>query len=251
MQTVVTERHHNFGWYDRITIEGAHYRPVSKEGDIHQLQHVVGKLFTENFVELSDHEINNLIKRGAFQYEEAYFSKALSQLRMRGDDTDVSDLSEDELRTISWKVEWCVRFNNRRESTVAAARPKITMVDLATFIDGEKDLMDRWYLRTYGERRRPGRMITLPGGAKERKPFDYPSPSSLWNWLKAYEAADFRIEAFKPGYDRCGNRDQIDADVRKILDTRPENTWTAAGRQRSTSTTGSTPSSPNSGGPVA
>jgi putative transposase len=219
MQTVTTERHHIFGEYDRITIEGTRYRPVTKVGHVHQLQHVSNKIFTDRFVEFSDNEINTFIARKAFVFEEGYFSKALSQLRMRGDDTDVRGLSEEELRTIAWKVEWCVRFNARRTSAIAEARPKVTMHDLGEFIEQEKDLMDRWYLRSYGERRKAGRMVTLKNGDKERKPFDYPSPSALWNWLKAFEDADYRLEAFKPGYNRCGNRQQLDADILKILNT--------------------------------
>jgi len=221
MQTVVTSRHHLFGEYDRITIEGVRYRPVNKLGDVHQLQHVVGKLFTEKFVEFTDDEINTFITRKSFMFEEGYYSKALSQLRMRGDDTDVRGLSEEELRTIAWKVEWCVRFNTRRTSAVGEARPKITMEDLAAFIESEKDLMDRWYLRSYGERRKPGRFHTLKDGSRERKPFDYPSPSGLWNWLKAFEASDYRLEAFKPQYAKCGNRHQLDADLIRILNTAP------------------------------
>jgi len=129
----------------------------------------------------------------------------LSYLRQLNYNSDLSDLPEEDLRTIAWKTEWCVRFNRRRIDRKAQWRPTQSPPDMKRFIDSEKGLMDRWYLDLYGERRRPGRRIK----GQQRKEFDYPSPSSLRQWLLLFRKHDERMEAFRPGYENSGNRNQI------------------------------------------
>src|SRR5690606_14565942 len=84
----------------------------------------------------------------------------------------------------------------------------------------EKGAVDRWYRQRYGERRKPGRPVRCKDDedTKERKPFDYPSPTALRNWLDRFRCFNERMEAFMPAYENCGNRRQLHPDVEAIVD---------------------------------
>jgi transposase InsO family protein len=178
------------------------------------LQLVTDNLLQDYYVTKSDSEINSLRSKGRLKYERDFYSQTLAYLRLRNDNSDLSDLQEEALRTIAWKTEWCVRFNRRRIDRKAPWRPTQSPPDLKRFIDSEKGLMDRWYFDLYGERRRPGRWIK----GQQRKEFDYPSPSTLRQWLLLFRKHDERMEAFRPGYENSGNRNQINALVVSIVE---------------------------------
>ncbi|TGV76357.1 hypothetical protein EN801_037925, partial [Mesorhizobium sp. M00.F.Ca.ET.158.01.1.1] len=126
------------------------------------LQPVTGDLIAEDFfVVKTDKEINGLIRSKRIRIDEGHYSKALGILRVRFDDSDLSDLSEEDLRTVAWKKEWCVRFLDAAVNVERHWRPRRTVDDCARFIEENADRMDRWYVDTFGERRRPGRR--LPG----------------------------------------------------------------------------------------
>ncbi|WP_315744843.1 MULTISPECIES: hypothetical protein [unclassified Bradyrhizobium] len=195
-------------------MDGQTYRVLGKERDLFQLQLVSHDLLQEFFVTKSDKEINALVRTGRLKHERDFFSKTLGYLRQRNDSSDLSDLPEDALRTIAWKTEWCVRFHRRRIDVTASWRPTHSPADLERFVNSEKGLMDRWYLDTYGERRRPGRRIK----GKVRKDYDYPAPTTLRQWLALFRKHGERMEAFRPGYERCGNRNQMNALAASIVD---------------------------------
>lgn len=201
------ERSHVFGRHDRLVIDGQSFRVDRKVKDTHVLQPVSGDLIAEDyFVPKTDGEINKLLRSKRIRIDEGYYSKTLTILRVRHDDSDLGDLSEAELRTVAWKTEWCVRFLREASNPEGRWRPRRTLDDYGRFIEMARDAMDRWYLDQFGERRRPGRR--LPGEA--RKPFDYPSPSGMRKWLGQYLEANCRMECFRPHYSNSGNRNQID-----------------------------------------
>lgn len=208
------ERSNRFGRHDRLLIEGQAYRVVGKTRRTFVLQLVTDNFITDHFTSKTDAEINALFRNGRLKYDRDHFSKALGLLRQRHDDSDLSDLSEEDLRTITWKTEWCVRFNRSWIDRSAAWRPTKSLPDLDRFIQSQKDSMDRWYLDKFGERRCPGRHLK----GRVRKEFDYPSSSTLRNWLQIFRESDERMEAFRPAYSRCGNRNQMDPRVPSIVD---------------------------------
>lgn len=196
-----------FGRHDRIVINGQAYRAIGKAKRRHVLQLVVDDIVQEeHFVTKTDAEITDLLRRNMLRHDPGYFSRALSLIRVRRDSSDLSDLREDELRTVLWKVEWCTRFQAARSDMAAAWRPTMSLSDIAVFIEEYKHDLDRWYLDRFHERRPAGRHV--PG--KPRKEFDYPSPSSLRNWVLHWHANEERMEAFRPKYHLCGNRNQLD-----------------------------------------
>ena len=207
-------RSHRFGRHDRLMIDGATYRVARKKRDVHLLQLVSDGFIEDYHVTKSDEEISDLLRTGRLRHDAGYFSRVLATLRLRHDDSDLSDLSDAELRTIAWKKEWCVRFNRRRTNLEAAWRPTASLADMRIFIDIEKDAMDRWYLDAFGERRKPGRKRK----GEIRKPFDYPGASTLRDWLLRFHECNERIDAFKPGYRRSGNRNQIDPRAVPIIE---------------------------------
>lgn len=221
----ITNRRYRFGRYDRITIKGAHYRVVKKEEDKHLLQLVSGNIVEPHFQPITDLEITELARRKAFRVEEAFYSKAHAELLMRHDDSVLLSLSEEELRDIDWKVEWCKRFDAARIDPRYAIKVVLTPESLRDFIQFERDRMDRWYLSKYGVRRRAGRMVVPERVAKdatgldikEQKAFDYPSPSALRGWITIYRNSGYRREAFRPRYKNCGNRQQLPSSVEEIL----------------------------------
>ncbi|MGV8954184.1 MAG: hypothetical protein ACOH2M_24005 [Cypionkella sp.] len=173
---------------------------------------------------MTDKQIADLQRRKNFKVEHAYYTKALNELRLRHDDSNLLALSEEEARTAMWKTEWCVRFHRARISPASGFRPKLTHDDIKAFIEGEKHYMNRWYIQKFKEPRPLGRPVVVTEGArssasmKERKPFDYPSPSGLRNWLRLYERTGNRMAAFAPQYHRCGNRAQMDVELSAIVD---------------------------------
>lgn len=220
----ITPQRYSFGRHDRITVAGAHYRVVDKIDGKHRLQLVTGNVFAPHIRLFTDLEISEFMRRGIFRLEEKYFSKAHSELLLRADDSNLLALSE-ELRTIDWKVEWCRRFYAAQSNPNYAIKVNLSPQSLREFILLERDWMDRWYLRKYGERRQPGRLVVsesvdpelAPDAVKERKPFDYPSHSALWNWLSLYKKSGYRREAFRTNYKKCGRRRQLHPEVENVL----------------------------------
>ena len=222
----ITPRRQSFGRYDRITISKATYRYVrwedSPDGGGHILQLCVDGLLEDTFQRLTNEKVAKLQRQGNFKVDHAYFSKALEELRMRGAASSLLALSEEKARTIRWKAEWCARFHLARVSPNSAFRPKMTHADIAFFIENEKDAMNRWYTRRFGEPRPLGRPVRSGWGhegkqKKERKLFDYPSPSTLRNWLRLLEKSGNRPEALAPRYHRCGNRAQMDSELSHVI----------------------------------
>ncbi|THF58149.1 Mu transposase C-terminal domain-containing protein [Ollibium composti] len=208
------ERAYLFGRHDRLVIDGQSYRVERKVRDSHVLQPVTGDLIAEDlFIVKTDSEISSLMRSKRIRIDEGYYSKALGILRVRFDDSDLSDLSEEELRTLSWKKEWCVRFLDAATNTDGCWRPRRVIPDFARFIDENRDRMDRWYLDTFGERRRPGRRLQ----GEARKAFDYPSPSGFKKWLAKFIAGHCRLESLRPRYSNCGNRNQLDPRAAEVI----------------------------------
>lgn len=209
-------RSHLFGRHDRIVIDGQCYREVQKDGSAHLLQLVVDGLLADHHVTKTDIELDVLEDRKRLRVDDAFYSKALNVLRMRQDNSDLSHLEEAELRDIAWKKHWVVTFNLARCDLDPKKRPTKDKKGLTAFIEAEKDKADRWYLDTFGVRRRPGRHRK----GEIRKPFDYPGASTLAEWLALYLKHEDKAKAFITKYPNCGNRNQIDQRVVAILEKR-------------------------------
>ncbi len=203
-----------FGRHDRLVIDGQCYRVDEKVKGVHYLQLINDNLVEDFFVTKKDKEITDLIRKNRLRIDEGYFSKTLSLLRVKYDSTDLSDLSEDDLRTVAWKKEWCVRFLTQSGDRTAKWRPRHSKVDRKRFISNQMDIMDKWYLDQFGMRRPPGRRRK----GEVRKAFDYPSASTLRDWQKLFAEAKYRMEAFRPNYGKCGNRNQIDPRALSIIE---------------------------------
>ncbi len=220
----ITPRRNTFGRYDRICIGPAAYRYVRKDEDgAHQLQMTRNGLLEDRYLRITDEKIAELQRRKNFKVEPRYFAEATDELRARHDDTDLLALSEEDARTVLWKNEWCDRFNQARISPESAFRPNITPEDLQTFIDNEKNTIHRWYIRRFREPRPIGRPMVVGYEAngdeiREPKPFDFPSPTALRNWLRLHARTGERMAALTPRYHRCGNRKQLDTEYSKIID---------------------------------
>ncbi|WP_271898499.1 Mu transposase C-terminal domain-containing protein [Candidatus Phyllobacterium onerii] len=208
------ERAHLFGRHDRLVIDGQCYRVDDKVKGVHYLQLINDNLIEDFFVTKTDREINDLISKNRLRIDEGYFSKTLSLLRMKYDSSDLGDLSEDELRTVAWKKEWCVRFLTNSGDRAAAWRPSRNPADMKQFISNEMDNMDQWYLDQFGTRRPPGRRRK----GELRKAFDYPSASTLRDWLKLFAKFKYRMDAFRPNYAECGNRNQLDTRALALIE---------------------------------
>lgn len=211
-----TVRHQKFGRYDRITFGGASYRYVRFEDDdqggSHLLQLSMDGFLQAHHERLTDKQIAQLQRAKNFKVEPAYFSHALDELRMRHDKSNILAFSEEEARTMFWRLEWCKRFNTARTDSSKTLRPKITPHELESFIDIYKDEVHRWYIKRFKDRRPIGRpVLTETDGeeVEEPKPFDYPSATTLRNWLRLYRKSGESIIAFAPKYHRCGNRMQL------------------------------------------
>ncbi|MEI4480610.1 MULTISPECIES: hypothetical protein [unclassified Phyllobacterium] len=208
------ERAHLFGRHDRLVIDGQCYRVDGKVKDVHYLQLVNDNLIEDFFVTKTDKQINDLMYKDRLRIDEGYFSKTLQLLRMKYDSSDLSHLSENELRTVAWKKEWCVRFLKQSGDRTAAWQPRRNSGDMKKFILNEMEGMDRWHLDQFGIRRPPGRRRK----GEIQKEFDYPSASTLRDWLKLFAQFNHRMEAFKPNYSRCGNRNQLDTRALAIIE---------------------------------
>jgi hypothetical protein len=208
------ERAYLFGRHDRLVIDGQSFRVERKVRDSHVLQPVTGDLIAEDFfIVKADSEISSLMRSKRLRIVEGYYSKALGILRVRFDDSDLSDLSEEQLRTLSWKKEWCVRFLDAAANVDGRWRPRRTIPDFARFIEENHDLMDRWYLDTFGERRRPGRRQQGKAG----KAFDYPSASTLRDWVGKFIQGYCRLDSLRPHHSNCGNRNQLDPRAAAVI----------------------------------
>lgn len=208
------ERKHRFGRHDRIVIKGAFYRCEKKVRDSHLLQLVVDGVLQETWISRTDKQVNALIRAKHFRCDQDHYSRAATLLRMRGgDDSDIYDLEDDELRTVAWKTEWVDRFRAAHVDVEARWRPTRSLGDMADWVEENKDALDRWYLQRFEERRRPGRRKK----GEERKAFDWPGASTLREWLIKYEDENCRMEAFRPRYHLCGNRDQLDPRATEII----------------------------------
>lgn len=201
---------YRLGRHDRIMIGGASFRPVSKTGRQHLLQLVTDGILEDHFKLLSDEDIGSLLPARKLRIDKDYFSRAQQVLKARGDDSDLTDLCEEDLRTIAWKVEWCSRF----EQAYAASRIGRSPRDFEAFIDRSKNSIHRWYIDKFNANRPPGRRIS----GEERKTFDYPSATTLRNWLDRFAAAGHRRKAFRPKYGNCGNRNQLDPRAAPIVE---------------------------------
>ena len=203
---------------DRVRRNGECYRPAERLERAWALMHVVDGVMVEDDDDawlLTDKRQQELRDAGVIAIDENYFSTAGQLLSARHDDSDLNHLSDAEMRTIAWKVQWCVLFNRARAGLDGHdKKPPRTPKGFEDFIEREKEAIHRWYLRTFKMTRPPGRDIV----GMDRKPFDYPGPTTLREWVDDYEEAGHRQIAFEPGYARCGNRRQIDERVLKIIE---------------------------------
>lgn len=206
-------RKYTFGAQDRLVIEGAAFRVDRFEDGAHILELVQGGVPKNMFVPKTDEEVDALFQAGRMRVDQDYFSRALATLRNRHDDSDLSSLDEEALRTIGWKTEWCVRFLTAYQDTNDPRRPRMTPGDMDAFILAEKDRMLQWHVDRFGVGRPPGRRRA----GERRKPFDYPSASGLRLWLESFAAGEYRMEAFRPKYRKCWNRKQIHPAVLEIV----------------------------------
>jgi len=212
-------QHYKFGHNDRITIDGVHYRPAGRQGRANLLRLVIDNAVADTSIKpLTDEEYVRLHAARKIRIEEGYFSLAYQLLRDRAAGTDLSDLSDlddVQMRTVAWKVEWCVRFNQARMGAAGhEARPNKTPEDMAAFIAGERELIHRWYINTFHASRPPGRKTA----GYPRKTYDYPGASTLREWLDLFEAGEGQPGVFRPQYDKCGNRNQLDPRVLRIVE---------------------------------
>lgn len=213
MEIQIANDRWKFGRHDRIVIKNQVYRPIRKEGRSHLLQLIVEDVQDDHFITKTDAEISELMRRKLFRHDAGYFSKPQARIRVRGDSSDLTDLSEDELRTVLWKAEWCRRFDSARADSSAPWRPTMSLPDIAFFIDRQKKALDRWHVDRFGERRPAGRR--RQGGPQ--KEFDYPSASTLRNWLIKWHAAEEQLDAFRLRYHHCGNRTQLDPRAERVV----------------------------------
>ncbi|GJD30983.1 hypothetical protein PMNALOAF_2235 [Methylobacterium adhaesivum] len=210
---------YKLGRHDRVTIDGVHFRPEGRKGRVNLLRQVVNDAVLDTILKpLSDEEFTHLNASKLIRIEEGYYSLAYQLLRKRADGTDLSDLSDltdEQLRTIAWKVEWCTRFRHAQKGLAGhEVRRNKTPDDLAAFIAAEREAMHQWFVDTFGKARPPGKNI--PG--LRRKPYDYPGSTTLRGWLALLDAGEDEPGVFRPNYDKSGNRNQLDPRVRGIVE---------------------------------
>ncbi|SFM31130.1 hypothetical protein [Methylobacterium pseudosasicola] len=210
---------YKFGHNDRITIDGVHYRPSGRQGQANLLRLVIDNALVDTSIRpLTDSEYVRLHSDKKIRIEEGYYSHAFQLLRDRAAGTDLSDLSDlddEQLRTVAWKVEWCVRFNQARIGAAGyMERPNKTPEGLAAFIASERELIHRWYIGTFDASRPPGRKRA----GFPRKSYDYPGATTLLEWLDLFERGDGQPGVFRPQYANCGNRRQLDPRALAIVE---------------------------------
>jgi transposase InsO family protein len=209
---------YRLGRHDRITIDGAHHRHVKAENGHHVLEVVVDDTAQHIFVVKSDDDLGRLFGARRCRVEEGYYSQACALLRVRHDTSDLVDLTEQDLRRIAWREQWVKKLLALRQDLSGDHRPKMVHADLARFIEAEKGNLNAWYIEAFGEPRPLGRNIK----GKPRKAFDWPSPSLLKNWVRAYIQGGARIDALKTAYDQCGRKPYLDKRIRTIVERRAE-----------------------------
>lgn len=105
-------------------------------------QPISGDLVAEDhYMSKTDKDINALLRSKRLRIDEGRYSKALSILRVRHDSSDLSDLSEEELRTVAWKKEWCVRFLREASNIEERWQPRRTLEDFGVFVEIHRDAM--------------------------------------------------------------------------------------------------------------
>lgn len=213
--------HHDtfrLGMADRIRYKGEFYRPESRDrkAKLWVLRRMSdGSALDGHRWHMTDGEHYELRRSDSLVVDKDYFSPAGRLLTGRGDDSDLSDLTEEQRRTVAWKVEWCVRFYRARALLDGhRVAPPCSPKGLTAFIELEREAVHRWYVRMFGVPRPAGRNFK----GMERKTYDWPGPTTLLDWLAAYEAADRKMKAFRPGYGRCGNRNQLSGLVVSIIE---------------------------------
>lgn len=167
-------RSFRFDRHDRIMIDNVSYRSESKEKNTHFLQAIVDGFIDDFLTVKTDQDISLLMKSGRLRVDAGWFSKTLHLLRVRHDNSNLRDLSEDDLRTVAWKKEWCVRFLSAAGAKDKPWRPKMTPTDIRQFIDNIKSEMDSWYLNEFGMRRKPGRQRKGRSGKNSTIPLPAP-----------------------------------------------------------------------------
>lgn len=208
-----TFRRWRFNCNDRLTIDDCHYVVTKKKMDIHFLRRVTDGI-VENFcIQKSDEEIGRLLGDGRLTVAEGFFSRVMTQLRFRHDNSPLLDLTEAQLRTVLWKEKWVRGLLDLRADLDAEWRPRITNDDIALFVERTKDAIHDWYIERFGESRRPGRKLS----GRKRKAFDWPSPSALRKWADLFAKADYRREGLCPLTRLCGNRNQLNPEIVQVI----------------------------------
>lgn len=204
-----------FQRHDRLVIDGASYRVAETHRGLHSLQLIVGYTIEDYFVVIDDGEIAARMRgpNPSMRVDEGYYSSRCSSMRVRGLEPDVVRLNEADARTVAWRVEWVRRWHARRRD-LTKPRARTTKAFFGAFIEDEREDMDAWYLKRFDERRKPGRKIS----GQDRKPYDYPGPTALYDWIKKFRDGRERESVLAPGYARCGNRDQLDPRVRAAME---------------------------------
>lgn len=210
---------YKLGCNDRVTINGVHYRPSGRKGRVNLLRLVVDNAMVDTTVTpLSDEEYARLRESRKIRIEPGYYSLAYQLLRDRAPGTNLWDLAglrDDVLRDIAWKVEWCVRFRHAHTGQAGhVIRRKKTPKDLGDFIEAERQSIHEWYIDKFDESRPPGR--TRKGHI--RKDYDYPSATTLREWVNLLQAGEEQPGVFRPQYDKCGNRNQLAEEVRTVVE---------------------------------
>ncbi len=147
-------RRFNFNPHDRIVIDSVYYRAVDKYNRSHVLQLVTGDVIDENFIVKTDEQIAALSRTGRFRCDHDYFSKTAAKLRARNDIDNLEHCTEVELRDIAWKKAWCDHFNYARLNPKDPKRPTMALDSIGDFIEREKGVLHRWYIRQYQEPRK-------------------------------------------------------------------------------------------------
>jgi putative transposase len=210
---------YKLGINDRVTIDGAHYRPSGRQGRTNLLRLVIDNAVVDTAVKaLTDEEYAHLRKARKIRVDEGHYSLAFQLLRDRAVGTnlsDLSDLDDGELRDIAWKVEWCVRFRHAHTGQAGyVTRHKKTPDDLRAFIEAEREAIHAWYFDTFGAYRPPGRRMR----GQRPKPYDYPGATTLREWVNLLDAGGDQPGVFRPQYDKCGRREQLDVRARDIVE---------------------------------
>ena len=214
-------RRFTFGRTDRITIDAVHYVPHGKKSrGVHYFNPVRDGVISTVVKAFTDEEIAVALKGKRLDVDQAYFSKAGTQLRQAYQDFDIGDLREDQARSVWWKSLWVECLLDAHGDRHAEFRPSLTRPDVAQWIEQNRDRIHKRYRETYVENRRPGPAIPTTGEEPERKDFDWPAASTLLGWLSKFESADYSVAGLLPNTSACGNRQQIDAEVETLIKRR-------------------------------